>query len=90
MIRCHLARILKERKIFRNKFAQEAGLAHTTVRGLYDDTWKTIDRATIDRVCRTLDVPINELIEIVPDSELTEKRDRHQVPIHQYKKGKEA
>jgi putative transcriptional regulator len=55
MIRCQLARILKERRISQRELARLTGLDRATIRKLCDDQWwSAISRHVLERVCGEL------------------------------------
>lgn len=67
MVKCNLSRILGERRMTRVELARQTGLTYQGIKPLYDDTWKGVQRNTIDVICRALGVQLGELFEYVPD-----------------------
>lgn len=68
-IKCHLSRILGERRISQRKLAQESKLSTYTINKLYNEKWQKIEKETIVKLCRALDITPGELFEYVPDTE---------------------
>ncbi|WP_343627006.1 helix-turn-helix transcriptional regulator [Roseateles puraquae] len=67
MIKCHLSRLMGERKLKIADVARDTGLHRNTITLLYDETAARIDLDAIDRLCRYLGVSIGELLERLPD-----------------------
>ncbi len=63
MIKCHLSRLMGERKLKVADVARETGLHRNTVTLLYDETAARIDLDAIDRLCRFFEVSVGELLE---------------------------
>lgn len=68
MIKCHLSRLMGERKVKIADVARETGLHRNTVTLLYQETAARIDLDAIDRLCSYFDIPVGQLLERVPDS----------------------
>lgn len=66
MIKCHLSRLMGERKLKVAEVARATGLYRGTVSLLYDETASKIDLETIDRLCAYFGVTVGELFEQVP------------------------
>jgi DNA-binding Xre family transcriptional regulator len=62
MITCHLATLLRERRLSQTRFAQLVGIHRNTLRKLYANTWTAIRRDTLDRICSVLHVSVDELL----------------------------
>ena len=67
MIKCHLSRIMGERKMTRAALAKLAGLNPHTVQTLYNETSKSIYFDVMDQLCQALNVQPGDLFEHVPD-----------------------
>ena len=63
MIRCHLARMMGERKMRIADVSRQTGLSRATVTLLYKETAQKLDLATIDKLCELFDCEIGELLE---------------------------
>lgn len=68
MIKCHLSRLMGERKLKIADVARDTGLHRNTVTLLYQESAARVDLEALDRLCRYLDVPIGELLEHLPES----------------------
>jgi len=67
MIRCHLSRMMGERKMKIVDVAKEAGLHRNTVTLLYNETATRVDMETINSLCKLFDCKVGELFEFIPD-----------------------
>lgn len=67
MIRCHLARLMGERKLKIVDVARETGLNRNTVTLLYKETAQRIDLDAIDKLCDLFECEISELLEKVSE-----------------------
>lgn len=65
MIRCHLSRLMGERKMKIADVAREADLHRNTITLLYNETATRVDLDTIDRLCRLFDCQVSDLFEFV-------------------------
>ena len=66
MIKCHLSRLMGERKLKIADVARETGLHRNTVTLLYDETAARIELDAIERLCTFFGVSIGDLFELVP------------------------
>lgn len=69
-IKCHLSRMLGERKMKMTKLAQEASVAKNTVLGLYHESAKGITFEVMAKLCTALKCQPGDLFEYIPDEEL--------------------
>lgn len=67
VIKCHLARLMGERKMSVSDVARETGLHRNTVTLLYKETAKQVDLETIDRLCVLFDCEIADLFERIKE-----------------------
>ena len=65
MIRCHLSRLMGERKMKVVDVARETGLHRHTVTSLYKETAQRIELDAIDALCELFDCSVGELFERV-------------------------
>ncbi|MDF4949067.1 helix-turn-helix transcriptional regulator [Vibrio parahaemolyticus] len=65
MIRCHLARMMGERKLRIADVTRETGLSRNTVTLLYKETAQKVDLDAIDKLCVLFDCKVGELFEQV-------------------------
>ena len=72
MIKCHLSRLMGERKLKVADVARATGLYRGTISLLYDETAAKVDLETIDRLCAYFGVAVGELFEqVAPLPDLT-------------------
>ncbi len=67
MIRCHLSRLMGERKLKISDVARQTGLNRNTVTLLYYERANRVDLDAIDRLCALFNVNVGDLFEHVPD-----------------------
>lgn len=65
MIKVNLAVKMAERKIKINELSNRSGISRPTLTSLYYERSKGIEFDTLERLCRALDIPIEEIITIV-------------------------
>ena len=63
MIKCHLSRLMGERKLKVIDVARETGLHRNTVTLLYNETAARVDIDAMDKLCALFDVSVGELFE---------------------------
>lgn len=63
MIRCHLSRMMGERKMKIADVARETGLHRNTVTLLYNETASRVDLEAMDRLCALFECSVGELFE---------------------------
>tara|TARA_B100001063_G_C16483315_1_gene413694 strand:- start:100 stop:384 length:285 start_codon:yes stop_codon:yes gene_type:complete len=63
VIRCHLARLMGEKKMKIMDVARETGLNRNTVTLLYKETAQRIDLDAIDKLCELFDCEVGDLLE---------------------------
>lgn len=66
MIRCHLSRMMGERKMKIVDVARETGLHRNTITLLYNETATRVDLETIDGLCRLFRCNVGDLFEYSP------------------------
>jgi len=71
MIKCHLSRLMGERKERIADVALATGLHRNMLSLLYRETAVRVDLAAIDALCRHFDVPVGELFEFFNTSSET-------------------
>jgi putative transcriptional regulator len=67
MIKCHLSKLMGERKLKISEVARDTGLHRNTVTLLYQETATRVDLEAIDSLCRYFKVGIGELLEYTED-----------------------
>ena len=65
MVRCHLARLMGEKKMKIADVARETGLNRNTVTLLYKETAQRIDLEAIDKLCELFECEVSDLLERV-------------------------
>lgn len=63
MIRCHLSRLMGERKMKIADVARETGLNRNTVTLLYKETATRVDLEAIDKLCELFECEVGQLLE---------------------------
>ena len=70
MIKCHLSRLMGERKLKISDVAKDTGLHRNTITLLYQETATRVDLPAIDALCRYFQISVCELLEYV-DNEIS-------------------
>jgi len=68
LIKCHLSRLMGERKLKVIDVARATGLHRNTITLLYDETAVRIELEAMDKLCAFFGVEVGELFERVGDS----------------------
>src|SRR5690554_2040032 len=68
MIKCHLSKLMGEKKLKIVDVARETGVNRGTITRLYHETASRVELETIDALCRFLGCEVGELFEFVEDS----------------------
>lgn len=67
MIKCHLSRLMGERKLKISDVARDTGLHRNTVTLLYQETANRVDIEALDALCKYFDVSVGELLEFIAE-----------------------
>ncbi len=67
MIKCHLSRLMGERKLKISEVARDTGLHRNTVTLLYQETATRVDLEAIEALCKYFDVKVGDLFELTDD-----------------------
>jgi putative transcriptional regulator len=67
MIKCHLSRLMGERKLKISDVARDTGINRGTLTRLYHETAERIELDVINALCRYLNCRISDLLEYQPD-----------------------
>lgn len=67
MIKCHLSRIMGEKKLRVADIARAIDVHRNAITLLYEETATRVDLDTINKLCVYLDCKIEDLFEYVPD-----------------------
>lgn len=65
MIRCHLSRLMGERKLKVVDVARLTGLHRNTITLLYNETAARVDIEAIDKLCALFNVKVGDLFEYI-------------------------
>nr|WP_216092339.1 MULTISPECIES: helix-turn-helix transcriptional regulator [unclassified Enterobacter cloacae complex] len=68
MIRCHLARLMGERKMKISDVLRMTGLSRNTVGLMYKETAQKIDVEALDKLCRLFECEVADILEFVNQS----------------------
>ena len=66
MIKCHLSRLMGERKMKVIDVARETGLHRNTITLLYNETAPRVDIDAMDKLCALFNVSVGDLFERLP------------------------
>lgn len=69
MIKCHLARMMGERKLKISDVIRETGLSRNTVTLLYKETAQKVDLEAIDKLCVLFNCQVGDLLELSPGND---------------------
>lgn len=67
MIRCHLGRLLGERKLKISDVVRDTDINRGTLTRLYQETAERIDLDAVNQLCGYLNVTVQDLLEYQPD-----------------------
>jgi putative transcriptional regulator len=67
MIRCHLGRLLGERKLKISDVARDTGINRGTLTRLYHESAERLDMDALDKLCAYLQIEVQALLEYVQD-----------------------
>ena len=68
MIKCHLSRLMGERKMKIVDVARVTGLHRNTITLLYNETAARVDLEAMDKLCELFEVSVGQLFEHVTDA----------------------
>ena len=71
MIKCHLSRLMGERKLKISDVARDTGLHRNTITLLYQETATRIDLPALDALCKYFRVGISEILEHIEENTQT-------------------
>lgn len=69
MIRCHLARLLGERKLKIAEVSRDTGVNRGTLTRMYHETAERHDTTVLDVLCAYLGCEVGELLEYIPSDD---------------------
>jgi len=68
LIKCHLSRLMGERKLKISDVARDTGLHRNTITLLYQETATRVDLDAINSLCKYFGVSVGQLFEFFEDS----------------------
>ena len=69
MIKCHLSRIMGERKLKITDVARDTGVNRGTITRLYHETASRVELEVIEALCRYFECEVGDLFEYQSDSD---------------------
>jgi len=69
MIKCHLSRLMGEKKLKAIDVARATGLHRNTVGALYFERASRVDLDAIDALCHYFECTVSDLFEYLPDEQ---------------------
>ena len=70
MIRCHLSRMMGEKKLKISDLARETGLHRNTLSLLYKETAVRVDMEAVEKLCQYFNCKVGELFEYIETESL--------------------
>ncbi len=67
MIKCHLSRMMGERKLNIAKLHKELSISRGVLSRLYHETFTRMDKNVIDQLCKYFDCQVGDLFEYVEE-----------------------
>ncbi len=67
MIKCHLSRIMGEKKLRVADVARAIGVHRNAITLLYEESATRVDIETINKLCAYLNCSVDDLFEYLPD-----------------------
>jgi putative transcriptional regulator len=74
MIKCHLSKLLGERRIHMRELARQTGISYYTLWMIYHEKNKGIYFDIIAKICRALSIQVGDLFEYRETEEKPKKR----------------
>ncbi|WP_394243827.1 helix-turn-helix domain-containing protein [Vibrio astriarenae] len=68
MLKCHLSKIMGERKLKISDVSRDTGINRGTITRLYNETATRVELEVIDTLCSYFDITVAELFERIPQS----------------------
>lgn len=75
MIRIKISVLLGEHKMTRKRLAELTNIRPNTIGNMYNETIKRIDIDVLNRICKTLNCKIEDVLEYIPDKVTTEEQE---------------
>jgi len=74
MIRCHLSRLMGEKRVRISDVARTTGISRNMLSKLYYDRAKRIELNDLEKLCRFFDCQVADLLEFVARSDSSGRR----------------
>ena len=65
MIKCHLSRIMGEKRLKISDVMRDTGINRGTITRIYHETAERVELESIEKLCRYLDCEIGDIFELV-------------------------
>lgn len=65
MIKCHLSKIMGEKRISMVDLEKETGITRKTISKLYHEKTKMFDEEVLDKLCKFFKCPLSDLLEYI-------------------------
>ena len=72
MIKCHLSRLLGEKKLKISDVARDTGINRGTITRLYQETAVRVEFDVLEKLCRYLDCDLCDLLELIEEEQNAE------------------
>ena len=69
MIKCHLSRVLGEKRLKISDVARDTGINRGTLTRLYHETAERVELEVLDQLCSYLNCTLSELLEYKPTAD---------------------
>jgi putative transcriptional regulator len=70
LIKCHLSRLLGERKIKISDLSRDTGINRGTATRLYHETAERVEIDVINALCRYFNCTVSDIFEYIPDKDV--------------------
>ncbi len=67
MVKIHLSKLMGEKRITQSDLARKTGIRPNTINEIYHEINSSIKIKHIDKICKSLDCSVGELMEYIPD-----------------------
>ena len=67
MVRCHLSRLMGERRVRIADVARATGISRNQLARLYYDQARRVELADLETLCRYFNCGLSDLLEVVPE-----------------------
>lgn len=71
MIKVHLSRVMGEKRISIAELSRMTGLHRNGITKLYNEDTDGVKFDTLDKLCHALDVPVHDIIEFIPNIDIS-------------------